>query len=216
MKVAGIDRVACLGTGTMGPGIAFLCAKAGYEVTLFSRSETSVERGLAAVDAAIKLYIDNGLMERADEATVKDRIHGVTSLAAAAQNADLVIESVAEILAVKQEVFKTIEELIRPDAILATDTSGLSPGKIASVLKHPERFVVAHFINPPHLIPAVEVVPCSRTLPGVVSLTADWVKSIGNVPIEMKQEIPGFIINRPAVCLFAGSDIYGGTRLGNR
>jgi 3-hydroxybutyryl-CoA dehydrogenase len=196
MKLADIKKVACLGTGTMGPGVAFLSAKAGYDVTMFGRSPASIERGFKAVDAAIKIYVDNGLMPAELAPTVRGKIKGVTTLEEAAQDADLVIESVAEVMEIKQEVFQKVEKLCKPHAVLGTDTSGLSPSKIASALARPEQFVVIHFVNPPHLIPAVEIVPCSKTLPEVKQLAVDWVRFIGHKPIEVEREIPGFILNR--------------------
>jgi len=196
MKLADIKNVACLGTGTMGPGIAFLSAKAGYNVTLFGRSPASIERGFKAVDAAIKTYVDNGLMPAGEASGLKNRIKGVTTLEDAVRDADLVIESVAEVLEIKQEVFQTIEKVCKPNVILGTDTSGLSPGSIASVLKKPENFIVIHFVNPPHLIPAVEIVPCEKTLPIVRQVAVEWVRAIGHRPIELEIAVPGFVLNR--------------------
>lgn len=196
MQLADIKNVACLGTGTMGPGVAFLSAKAGYNVTMFGRSTASIDRGFKAVDAVIKTYVDNDLMSASIVDAVRGKIKGVTTIEEAAKNADLVVESVAEVLEVKQEVFRTVEKICKPDVILGTDTSGLSPSKIANVLNRPEQFVVIHFVNPPHLIPVVEIVPCDKTLPEVIKLAADWVRFIGHKPIEVEKEIPGFILNR--------------------
>ena len=196
MKFADIKKIACLGTGTMGPGIAFLSAKAGYTVKMFGRSQGSIDRGFKSVDAAIKVYVENELMPKSAVEAVRGRITGVTSLEEAADGADLVIESVAEVLEVKQEVFRAVEKVCKPDAVLGTDTSGLPPSKIAASLTRPEQFVVIHFVNPPHLIPAVEIVPCNKTLPEVKQLAVEWVRFIGHKPIEVEKEIPGFVLNR--------------------
>ncbi|MCC8194171.1 MAG: 3-hydroxyacyl-CoA dehydrogenase family protein, partial [Deltaproteobacteria bacterium] len=196
MHVTEIRTVACLGTGTMGHGVAFLAAKAGYSVRLFGRSEASVARGLAGVDRAIALYEENGLMPEGSGADLKARITGVTTLEDAARGADLVMESVAEDMAVKHEVFAAMERHVRPGVILATDTSGLSPSGICSVLERPEHFAVIHFFSPPYLMPTVEVCPGPATLPSVRTVCAGWVESLGGIPVEMEKEVQGFLINR--------------------
>ncbi len=194
--VTEIKTVACLGTGTMGHGVAFLAAKAGYQVRLFGRSRESIARGMAGVDRAITLYETNGLMPEGQGGAIKGRITGVTSLKDAAQGADLVLESVAEDMAVKHEVFSAMERYCRPGTLLATDTSGLSPSGICSVLERPEHFLVIHFFSPPYLMPTVEVCPGPATLPSVRKVGVAWVDSIGSIPIEMETEVQGFLINR--------------------
>jgi len=196
MHAEKITTVACLGTGTMGHGIAFLAARAGYTVKFFGRSDESIRRGLEGVDRAIELFETTGLMEqgRADE--IRSRIIGVTSLEDAARDADLVLESVAEDMAVKHDVYRAMERYCRPGTILTTNTSGLSPSAICSVLERPEHFAVIHFFSPPYLMPTVEVCPGPSTLPSVRKVCAAWVESIGSVPVEMEQEVQGFLINR--------------------
>ncbi|SBW08903.1 3-hydroxybutyryl-CoA dehydrogenase [uncultured delta proteobacterium] len=196
MHVSEIKTVACLGTGTMGHGVAFLAAKAGYAVRLFGRSGASIARGLAGVDNAIALYEENGLMPKGSGPSIKARITGVTSLEEAAAGVDLVMESVAEDMAVKHEVFTAVERHAPPGAILATDTSGLSPSAISSVLERPERFAVIHFFSPAYLMPTVEVCPGPATLPSVRAVCAKWVTSLGSIPVEMEKEVQGFLINR--------------------
>ena len=196
MHVSEIRTVACLGTGTMGHGVAFLAAKAGYAVRLFGRSRESLERGMAGIDRAIALYAENDLMPEGSGPAIKARVTGVTALEEAASGADLVVESVAEDMAVKHEVFAAMERHAAPGTILATDTSGLSPTAICSVLKRPEHFAVIHFFSPPYLMPTVEVCPGPATLPSVRALCVRWVESLGSVPIEMEKEVQGFLINR--------------------
>jgi 3-hydroxybutyryl-CoA dehydrogenase len=196
MRVKTIQTVACLGTGTMGHGVAFLAAKAGYAVRLFGRSKESVERGLGSVDRAIALYEDNKLMPAGAGENIRKNITGVTTLEEAASGADVIMESVAEVLDVKREVFAKVEAVCTEDAIIATDTSGLDLEEIRTVFKHPGRFLSIHFFTPPYLMPTVEVCPCSMTLDSVRKTAAQWVESIGNMPIELSTAVPGFIINR--------------------
>ena len=202
MLVKEIGTVACLGTGTMGHGVAFLTAKAGYTVRLFGRTRESIDKGLAGIDRVITLYEDNGLMPRGSGAEIKSRLTGVTSLEEAADGAGLVMESVAENLEIKQKTFAVCEKHCRPDAILATNTSSLGLSGISSTLSRPENFLSIHFWSPPYLVPLVEVTPVPATLQSVREQGSRWVESLGNVPVSLDTEVQGFIGNRiQAACL---------------
>ena len=179
MRLDSIRNICNLGTGTMGYGTALMFAMAGYNVRMFGRSPASIERGLASIEAALETYRRHDLVREAEIPSILDRIQGVTTLREAAHDADFVIESVAEILAVKQNIFVELEKLCSPDTIFATNTSGLSPTDIAAVLENKERFVVAHFWNPPHLVPLVEVVPGRHTAPETVDVTWKLMEKIG-------------------------------------
>jgi 3-hydroxybutyryl-CoA dehydrogenase len=196
MRAANINTVACLGTGTMGHGVAFLAAKAGYAVNLFGRSPESIKRGLDSIDRAIALYEDNKLMPAGEGEKIRKNVTGVTTLQEAVAGADLVMESVAEVLQVKRDVFAVVEAACPEHAVIATDTSGLDLEEIRTVFKRPERFLSIHFFTPPYLMPTVEVCPCSATLDSVRKTAVQWVESIGNMPVELSTAVPGFIINR--------------------
>ena len=202
MRVEEIRTVACLGTGTMGHGVAFLAAKAGYAVRLFGRSKESLDKGLAGVDRAIALYEDNQLMPKGEGEAIKKRITPVTSLEEASAGADLVMESVAENVEIKQQTFSIAERHCNPKAILATNTSSMSLSAISSTLARPEYFLSIHFFSPPYLMPLVEVSPVPATLPETCDLGARWVESLGNVAVPLAKEVQGFIANRiQAACL---------------
>jgi len=202
MFVKEIKTIACLGIGTMGHGIAFLAAKSGNAVRLFGRSQDSIRRGLDSIDRAITLYEDNALMPKGQGDKLKANITGFTSIEEAVSGVDLVMESVAENMRVKHGVYQVAEEHCPDYAILATNTSSLTLSEIAKVLKKPERFCAAHFSFPPYLMPTVEVCPCPATLHSVVDTCAAWVESLGNVPIVMNKEVPGFLFNRlQAACV---------------
>jgi 3-hydroxybutyryl-CoA dehydrogenase len=196
MRVSNITTVACLGTGTMGHGVAFLAARAGYDVRLFGRSPESIRRGLDSIDRAVALYEDNKLMPAGEGDRIRSNIRGVTDLEEAAAGADLIMESVAEVLRVKRDVFAVVEAACPEHAVIATDTSGLDLEEIRTVFKRPERFLSIHFFTPPYLMPTVEVCPCSATAESVRKTAAQWVESIGNMPVELTAAVPGFIINR--------------------
>jgi 3-hydroxybutyryl-CoA dehydrogenase len=202
MHVQTIKTVACLGTGTMGHGVAFLAAKAGNAVRLFGRSQASIQKGLDGVDRAIKLYEDNNLMPKGREDEIKSRIIGVTTIEEAVSGVDLVMESVAENIKVKHEVFSTAERHCPEQAILATDTSSLTLSEISKVFKRPENFLAIHFFTPPYLMPTVEVCPGPATLKSVCDISEKWVEYLGNVPVVLTREVPGFLINRiQAACV---------------
>jgi 3-hydroxybutyryl-CoA dehydrogenase len=202
MHVQTIKTIACLGTGTMGHGVAFLAAKAGNRVQLFGRSPASIQRGMDGVDRAIKLYETNNLMVKGMGEQIKSNISGMTTVEEAVAGVDLVMESVAEDMKVKHDVFQVAEKNCPEGAILATDTSSLTLSRICSVFKKPEKFLAIHFFTPPYLMPTVEVCPCPATLPSVCAVSAQWVELIGNVPIVMAKEVPGFLINRiQAACV---------------
>jgi 3-hydroxybutyryl-CoA dehydrogenase len=196
MQADEIKRICNLGTGAMGYGTALAFAAAGYSVKMFGRSDASIDRGFKSIKAALATLCENGLIGEREISAVIDRIRGVTTLEEAALDTDFVIESVAEDLTVKQEVYARMERLCPPHAIFATDTSGLSPTAIAQTIIRKDKFVVAHFWNPPHLLPLVEVVPGEHTNRETIEITVNLMKLIGKKPITLEREAPGFIGNR--------------------
>lgn len=196
MRIEDIKTICNLGTGTMGFGTALAFAMSGYDVRMFGRSDASIERGLSSIKAALNMYRENGLVGQADIPAILGRVKGVTSLAEAAEGADFIIESIAEDLAVKRDVFGQMDKLCSPHTIFATNTSGLSPSQIAEAIGRKDKFVVAHFWNPPHLIPLVEVVPGKYTAQETVDITWKLMEKIGKKPVALNREALGFIGNR--------------------
>lgn len=196
MDVNSIKNICNLGTGTMGFGTALFFAMKGYNVRMFGRSDASVERGFSSIKQALQMYLENGLVAEADIPQTLSRITGCTSFEEATKDADFVIESIAEDLEIKREVWSKIEDLTGPETIFATNTSGLSPTAISEHMKRRDHFVVAHFWNPPHLVPLVEVVPGKYTKPEVVEVTWKLIEKIGKKPVALKREALGFIGNR--------------------
>jgi 3-hydroxybutyryl-CoA dehydrogenase len=163
---------------------------------MFGRSDASIDRGFKSINAALATLLDNKLIRKADIPVILGRIKGVTTLEEAAVGADFVIESVAEDLNVKREVYGRMDTLCPPHTIFATDTSGLSPTELAESIKRKDKFIVAHFWNPPHLLPLVEVVPGKHTSRETVDITMKLMEIIGKKPIPLLREAPGFIGNR--------------------
>lgn len=191
-----IEKVAVLGAGTMGHGIAELAAIAGWQVVLCDISEELLAKAVNAIKESLAKLEQRGELKGVSISDIMQRISCVTSISEAAKTADFVIECLPEKLEFKQMIFKELDQVCRPEVILATNTSGLSPTAIAKDLKHPERVVVAHFWNPPQLIPLVEVVPGEKTSKEAVDITMEWVKALGKQPVRMNKECLGFIGNR--------------------
>ncbi|MEN6617814.1 MAG: 3-hydroxyacyl-CoA dehydrogenase family protein [Syntrophorhabdus sp.] len=191
-----IKNIAVLGAGTMGHGIGEIAALASWNVTICDISDEILAKALS--------NIQESLLATGHETTYRDimsRIRGETSIPHAVENVDLVIECLPENLEFKQRIFLDIDRICGPGVILATNTSGLSPTAIARDLYHPERVIVAHFWNPPQLIPLVEVVPGDKTSRDVVERTMEWVSVLGKKPVRMNRECPGFIGNRLQLAL---------------
>ena len=201
MQVNDIKNICNLGTGTMGHGTAVMFAKAGYNVRMYGRSPESIEKGFKGIRAALQTYLAHQLITETEMPEILARIKGVTTLEEAAENADFVIESVAEELAVKHSVFAKLDKLCPAHTIFATNTSGLSPSDVAEAVTRKDKFVVAHFWNPPHLVPLVEVVPGKHTASETVETTWKLMELIGKKPVALKREALGFIGNRLQLAL---------------
>ncbi|TCE08065.1 3-hydroxyacyl-CoA dehydrogenase family protein [Bifidobacterium longum] len=192
-----IKTIANVGTGTMGHAITLQFALAGYPVHLAGRGEASLEKAMKAIRSDAEDFAEAGLLKDGDTLdAVLARITGYADYASGVADVDFVIESVAENLDIKKSVWTEVEHAATKDAILSTNTSGLSPTALQSVMGHPERFVVAHFWNPAQLMPLVEVVPGEKTDPKVVDITFDLMAKIGKKPAKIKKESLGFVGNR--------------------
>jgi 3-hydroxyacyl-CoA dehydrogenase len=188
--VGEVRRAAVIGTGTMGPGMGAVLARAGIDTALFDVSAEALERAKAGAELAA------GVLDRLD--AVKADGGGLRfeqELGAALEGADFVLEAVPEKLELKQELFPRLEEGAGPDAILASNTSGISITKIAAVCERPERVVGMHWSNPPHLIPMIEVIPGEQTSQATVDATSELVRRVGYHPV-VEKEVPGFVENR--------------------
>ena len=185
-----LKRAAIIGTGTMGPGMGAVLARAGIQTALYDVSAEALERAKTGVAMA------EGALERLD--AVKADGGGITyesDLATALAGCQLVIEAAPEKLELKQRLFAEFERSVTPDAILASNTSGIPITKIAVDLKNPERVVGMHWSNPPHMIPMIEVIPGDKTSQATVDATVKLVQDIGYHAV-VEREVPGFVENR--------------------
>ena len=190
------DRIAIIGAGLMGHGIAQIFAVHGFPVSLIDVNDEVLTKAIENVRANLTLLAGNGIGKREDIEGAVGLIKTTRELKEAVSGARLVIEAVAEQLDLKQKLFQEMDSLCSPDAILATNTSVISITEIAARAKNRGRIVGTHFWNPPYLIPLVEVVPGDDTSPLTVDLTYDLLKSVGKHPVKVKKDVPGFVGNR--------------------
>ncbi|MHA1616276.1 MAG: 3-hydroxyacyl-CoA dehydrogenase/enoyl-CoA hydratase family protein [Candidatus Njordarchaeales archaeon] len=201
MNVERIKKVAVIGAGTMGHGIAQVFAMAGYEVWMRDIAREVLDRAINRISSSLKKLYSKGVLKEAPEDVLK-RIHTTLDVNEACKDADLVIEAVPEILDLKKKVFGEIDAVAPPHAILATNTSSLSITEIASATKRPEKVVGMHFFNPPVIMKLVEVVKGDKTSEDVVKIIMDLAKRLGKEPVLVKKDSPGFIVNRILFALF--------------
>ena len=189
-----IRKVGVVGCGLMGSGIAQVCAAAGYKTIVREVDDTFLQRGLGR----IKKFLDDGVTKGKVTAEDRDKtlanVKGTTKLEDLA-GCDLVIEAVTENIAVKKEVFATLDALCAPDAVLATNTSSLSVTEIAAFAKKPERVLGLHFFNPVPLMKLVEIIRALPTGEAAFERAKGYVEAIGKTPVIAK-DAPGFVVNR--------------------
>ncbi len=194
--------VAVIGAGLVGRAWAIVFARAGHPVALFDADPDALQRSLAALDAGIAELAGAGLLA-GSPASVRLRITPAPTLAAAVAGAAYVQENISENLAAKSALFAELDRLAPPGTILASSTSTIPASAWSAGLAGRARCLVAHPVNPPHLVPVVELSPAPWTDPAVVDRAKALQESIGQVPIVLKREIQGFIINRLQGALLA-------------
>jgi len=190
-----IRRVAVAGTGMMGPGIAAIFALAGCEATIVSRTNENAARGVAKARGLIDQLVANHLVEPPQGNAAQPRLAGSTDTEGVTRSAELLVESIAENLAVKQDYFARLDRAA-PDTILCSNTSGISITQIAAKCAKPERVLTTHFWNPPHLMPLVEVVMGSATDATIAQRVVEFLRAAGKVPVLVRKDRPGQLGNR--------------------
>ena len=196
MKEGNIERVAVIGAGLMGFGIGVEFARFGYQVSLYNTTKATSEKAMERTREDLDLMVKTELVTAEEAKATYDRLRPTIDVQDAASGADYVIESVLEILSLKQEIFAKLDEICPPPAVLATNTSGLTVTDIASATKHPERVLATHYFQPPHFIPLVEVVGGEKTDREVVELVARVLRGLRKKVAVIDVELPGFAGNR--------------------
>ena len=191
-----IRKVACVGAGLIGQGWATLFSSAGFEVILQDVSETILEKALSGVRSNLLFLEANNLLKQGDAEAALRKIEMRTLIGEAVGHADYVQESVPDDYAIKKRIFKEMDGAAPDHAILASSSSGLLMTEIQKATTRPERCVLVHPVLPVHLIPLVEIAGGERTSRETVIAAHDFMKGLRKVPVLLKREVPGYIINR--------------------
>jgi 3-hydroxybutyryl-CoA dehydrogenase len=189
-----IRRVGVVGLGTMGAGIAQISVQSGFDTVGREVSDELAERGRATIERYLARGVEKGRLSEADRDAAVGRLTLTTSVADLA-DCDLVIEAVLEELELKRELFAELDRIVRPDTILATNTSALSVSEIAEATERPQRVVGMHFFNPAPVLPLVEIVRGRESSDEAVDAAYGWAEQAGKQPVRCN-DTPGFIVNR--------------------
>jgi len=190
-----IKKLGVVGAGAMGNGIAQIAAQIGCEVVMRDIKDEFVERGMKSIDKFLSRSVEKGKLEAGEKDAILGRIKGTTDMSQL-KDMDFVIEVVIEDLELKKSVFKELDELCRPEVILASNTSSMSITEIAASTNRPERICGMHFFNPVPLMRLVEVIRGFSTSDETIAVTTELAKKMGKITVEVKKDSPGFIVNR--------------------
>lgn len=190
-----IRKVAVIGAGSMGSGIAYICAMKGYEVSLAEVSDELLKRGISRIRQMIVEGVSRGKLSPKEAEEVLGKVKGNTSIAEAAKDADIAIEAVFEDINVKKEVFTTLDANCPTHAVLASNTSALSITDMAKATGRADKVIGLHFFNPPYAMKLVEVVLGEQTSEETRQAADAFVRGLGKETVAVKDS-PGFIVNR--------------------
>ena len=190
-----IKKVLVVGSGTMGAGIAQLCAQKGLEVIIIDMNQELADKGKARLDKGLSRRVEKGKITEEDKQAVLANISTAGDLSVAAQ-VDLVIESAVEDLEIKKKIFSELDEKARPGVILATNTTSLSITAMAEATQRPDMVVQMHFFNPPVIMKLVEIMPGKHTSPDTLKAAEKFALQLGKEPVVCKNEAPAGIVSR--------------------
>lgn len=195
-----IRQVAVIGTGTMGRGIAYLAAMAGYETVIHDADPGALDAARSSVESTLQKGVERGKVAEADAAGARERIHLAEELEAAVHAADLVIEAVPEDLDLKRNLFSQADLFCGEETILASNTSSISISLLSGAVERRDRFVGMHFFNPPHLMKLIELVRGERTSDETIAEVRAVAEAMGKTPIVVS-DVPGFATSRLGVAI---------------
>jgi len=191
-----VKKIAVIGAGAMGNGIAQVGIMAGYKVAMHDVEQRFVDRGLGTIKESLAKFVGKGKITQEQNDDMLARLTPTIDLKAASQDADLIIEAVFEDMAVKKKIFGDIDGLAPAHAILASNTSSMSITEIASATRRPGQVVGMHFFNPAVMLKLVEVIYAKQSTDDAIKTTYDVAKKMNKVPVIVKKDSPGFIYNR--------------------
>ena len=187
-------KIGVLGTGTMGAGIIQVLAQNGYEVYMRARRQTSVDGGMAKIEKNLSKMVAKEKITEDQKAEIMGRIHGSTDIEVV-KDVDLVIEAALEEMESKKALLAQLDELVRDDVIIATNTSSLSITELASATKRPDKIIGMHFFNPVPVMKLVEIIKGLAASDETKDTILELTKALGKTPVEV-EEAPGFVVNR--------------------
>ena len=188
-------KLAVIGAGLMGSGIAQVSAQAGWDVVLRDVTDEALKRGTDGIKASYDKFVSKGKLEAHDADTALGRITATTDLDAVA-DADIVVEAVFEKLEVKHEIFRALDKIVREDAVLASNTSAIPITKIAAVTERPERVVGTHFFSPVPMMGLCELVRGYKTSDETLATAREFAESVGKTCIVVNRDVAGFVTTR--------------------
>lgn len=200
--VDNIRKVAIVGAGTIGAGWATLFAIRGYDVNLYSRRAETRAGSIKIIRSNLGFLAAKEVLSKDDAAQSFERIQEIAELPKAVENVDYIQECVAEDYDLKKRIFAEVDKCSPQNAILASSSSGLKMSEIQQSTNRPEKCIIAHPWNPPHLIPLVEIVPGEKTSDETIDVTLKLQTKLGKVAVIVKKEVPGYIGNRLAAALW--------------
>jgi 3-hydroxybutyryl-CoA dehydrogenase len=189
-----VDKLLVVGSGTMGTGIAQVAAESGIKVLLYDTDQGQLAKARKTIEGFIQKKVEKGKLSADEQAAVLGRLETIEDLKKASQ-ADFVVEAIVEILNVKAELFKKLEGILSPNAVIASNTSSLSITELAGSLKDPSRFIGMHFFSPVPLMRLVEVVKGDKTSEATLQKALELAQALGKTPVTVA-DIPNFIVNR--------------------
>ncbi|RJR23184.1 MAG: 3-hydroxyacyl-CoA dehydrogenase family protein [Desulfobacteraceae bacterium] len=190
-----IKKIGVVGAGTMGNGIAQTAAQIGCQVVMRDVEDRFVEKGISSIEKFLSKSVEKGKLEAKEKDAILGRITGTTDMGKLA-DVDFVIEAVLEDIELKKKVFKQLDEICRPDVILASNTSSMSLTEIATATKRQDKVCGMHFFNPVPIMKLVEVIKGFYTSDETIATTTALAKKMGKITVEVKKDSPGFIVNR--------------------
>ncbi len=195
MQASNVRKIAVIGAGTMGAGIAQACAAAGFEVTMRDIEQRLVDGGFRRIQEPLAKRVERGKMTQTEVDAILTKIRGAVDLKEALAGAQVVIEAVFEKMEVKKDLYAELDRLCPPDVVFASNTSSLSITEMANATKRADRVVGMHFFNPAPVMKLVEVIRGSETSDATVALVKELCGRLGKEAVEVR-ESPGFVVNR--------------------
>jgi len=191
-----VKKIAVLGAGLMGHGICQVAAQGGYEVSLRDIEQRFLDSGMAMIKKSLQKFQSKGQLTEGQVAEILSRIHPTLDLKGAVSDADLIIEAAPENVELKKAIFKEVDMLAQPHAIIASNTSSISITELGSATKRPEKVCGMHFFNPPQLMKLVEVIKGAKTSDDTIQTVLDVAHKMDKETVLVKKDCPGFIVNR--------------------